>query len=207
MIENSFVTPPLFTILCVFLGAAIFFAPYSWLFKRTSSSISLGVYVFTTAMYAFFGVALFSCLHGVYDGRGLLWPEIFVLLILGAGGFLYAKITGQAPKDIPARLIHAFFVNNALAVGFILLSGGLIMLLLFFLPLEHAVFSTGVVFIGALYWLYGRYNASEDIQFHQILWPLVLGLLLFMGPLLVQEIANSEEFQKSLHAAPRLQKA
>ena len=207
MIEGAFITPPLFTMLCVFLGAAIFFAPYSWLPRRSYSSSSLGLYVFKSAMHAFFGVALFSCLYGVHSGRGLLWPEVSVLLILLLGGFIYTKIGGHSAKDIPLRLINVFLVSNALTVSFILLSGGLVIVLMSFLSLEYAVFSAGVVLVGVLYWLYGRYNPQGDLQFHNVLWPLALGLLLFMGPLLVQEIANSEKFQESLHAPPRLQKA
>jgi len=222
MIE-SFSSPPLFNILCVCLGAGVFFSPHIWLIKKIRSKVSyddpLGTGVFKTAMATLFGVTLLSFLNGFSVGAGVLWPEFVLLCVLLIGALVYHAIRGSDLRTAPQKLGVFLFFTILKVLGFMFVAWIAIqsLMLLFlwlntvlplavFQPVREATFLIGALWIGLLYWLYKRKAAAVELKFHYLFWPLVLGLLILMLPMLLQNFVNSEDFQDSLKRPPSLQK-
>lgn len=227
MIEESFNLPPLFILICMGLGLAVFFAPHVWLLRliRAGDQIlpSLGQQAFAMAMSVFFTVAVLSLLWVQFEGQGSSVIEIFVIVALYGGAHIQAHCAGTEPLRIPLKIIWGWFSKNlqvmlmALA-GFALIQGLLLVFAfaniqsgdILFAPVREATFFTGVFWIGMLYFLYKlaqkRGVLPEGTVFHRLLWPLVLGLFLIMLPLLVQEVATSDSFRVMMDAPRPLQK-
>ena len=220
---EPFISPPLLNVLCMCLGAAIFFAPYIWLWRILKNpdrdNGALGYSVFKMAVAALFSVTVLSFLNGLSIGAGLLWPEIVLSCFLMTGAFIHYRIRGlplsSAPKKLAMFLLRTIlavlglmiitaFVVQTLMLGFVILNVNLN--LTFFQPVRDATFITGALWIGGLYWICGRQEGAASLRFHQLLWPLALGLFILMIPMLVQNFVNSEEFQNSRHKPPPLHK-
>ncbi len=221
--DESFVSPPLFNILCVSLGAALFFAPYIWLRHHAShperSREGLGYSVFKTAMAVFFAVTVLSFLNGVSVGKGILWPEAVLASILMVGAFIHHRVQGRPWRNAPKKLSLFLLRRVVTILGLMVLTAIIVAVLMYvftgvnmilsagvFQPVREATFLIGVLWIGALYWLYQRNSEFLALKFHHLLWPLVLGLLILMAPMALQNFVNSEQFQDSLHKSRPLQR-
>ena len=220
MVEGAFITPPLFSVLCVALGAAVLTSPYLWFYRcgRNKAVLeqSFGVFVFGCMMSVLFSVALYSFLNGLVMHSGLLWPELCCMLLLALGAFVYFRVQGMVFQEIPVRVLRLWFLSNLQVAGLgaaVFVFGLSLILAVSFVFSYAAVgevtFLVGVLLIGGLYMLHARLRRlypDQRLKFHQILWPLALGIFLLMVPMLVQNFVNSEKFQQSLHAPPRLQR-
>ncbi len=224
MSPESFASPPLLNILCLSLGAAIFFTPHIWLCRQLKNSGgqngTLADSVFKTAMATLFAVTVLSFLNGLSIDAGLFWPEIVMACLMMTGAFIYhcyiqKRSFRNAPKKLALFLLRTVLTVLALvaATTFLIQTFMLGFAVLnvnfngtFFQPVRDATFITGALWIGALYWLCERQGGSGAVKFHQLLWPLALGLLIIMIPMLAQNFVNSEEFQDSRHKPPPLHK-
>ena len=227
MIEEGFSVPPLFILMSMGLGAAVFFSPHIWVLSSLRSKLkpetALGRHTFAMAMSVFFTVALFSVVRVHYSGEGRYVLEAFVLFALYGGAHVLAYFQGIEQKKIPIKVVSAWFGRNlsvmlfslagfvviqvfVLAFAFVNMQTGQILLN----PVREATFVSGVLWIGLLFWMFERANRRgvipENVKFHNILWPLVVGLFLMMLPLLVQEVATSEKFHEMMEAPARLHK-
>ena len=52
----------------------------------------------------------------------------------------------------------------------------------------------------------GQITIPERYRFHSILWPYILGLLLFIFPLFLDKVASSDKFKQMINASPALQR-
>lgn len=227
MIEEGFLVPPLFILMSMGLGVAVFFAPHTWVLSflrsKQNSEIMLGQHTFSMAMSVFFTVALFSVIRVRYGGEGSYALEAFVLFALYGGAHIQAYFQGIEQKKIPVRIASAWFSRNLKVMLFSL--AGFIVIQVFVLlfafvnmqsgqillnPVREATFVSGVFWIGLLFLMFERASRKgvipEGVKFHNVLWPLVVGLFLMMLPLLVQEIATSEKFREMMEAPARLHK-
>ena len=214
--SEEFASPALLSILCVLMGAAVFFAPHVWLLERLRNSavqsVSLGRAVMGAAMAALFTAALFSQIYALIDGHGVLWPEVFVLAALAIGSFILGRLRGMGLSRLFVKVPLAWFVINLKVFVFMLATAVIIGLFTAVnIPVRESVFVTGAVWIAALYKLHvsvQRQNSGKEKEaFHRLLWPLVLGLLFWMLPLLLNELIHSEGFPEMLHRSPPLQRA
>jgi len=137
--------------------------------------------------------------------------------------FMGAVISGRIRREEFSRLFIKvpleWFVINLKVFGFMLVTAAIIGLFAavnaFFdvvlIPVRESVFITGAIWIAVLYRLHvsvQRQNSGEEKEaFHRLLWPFVLGLFFWMLPLLLNELARSEEFYEMFHRAPSLQRA
>jgi hypothetical protein len=214
---------PLLNVLCAFLGAAVFFSPHFWLLSLSKHEApregGLGVFTFKTAMAAFFAVALVSFLNGFWEGAGVLWPELAALCALAGGAFVYhcaGKRQARAfLKNTGGFLVLTVFKVLGFAVVTVLFVAGLMLCFAalnavlpssVFQPVREATFLSGALWIGVLYRLHVRAGERHELAFHHTLWPLAVGLLVLMFPMLFQNLVTSEKFQESLNRPPSLQK-
>jgi len=211
--DDVFVTPPLLTVLCVLIGSASFFAPYLWVFrvvKRGRVDVSLSFVVAVHITSVVLSVSVLSFLHGLYSGVWL-WFEAGVVLCFVLGCLIYRCVKGDFGLRSLLRMVRAWLVVNFCVLGCLIVSLMIMALLfsvfdwlnvqagvLFLNPLRDATLVTGVVLIAALFAVFSYIcrHISIEFSFHHVLWPLVLGLFFLMGPLLIQNIMNSEEFRK-----------
>lgn len=226
-----FYIPPLFQILCFFIGSAALLVPFLWLWHvRTSEEggelKTLGQLAYTTMMRAFFLVVLFSLVRGlVVTEDVVLLPEIVfsVLMILGFVGHLYLQ--KRADFSIPFLWTASLYeIRRQLMLVLVILMIEILSFLTVFIlvygvmllpgigvnPLELAIFMVGVFWLGGLYLFFSKVQKlcperfPEYFSYYKLLWPIVVGLLFFMLPLLLYDIAHSEKAREQLMRPPPL---
>ena len=225
---DAFASPPLLNFLCVLVGAGLLFSPHIWLISKLRgagnalSEQSLARCGYGNAMAVFFTAVMISFSYALVGEQGVLWFEAALLLTLIAGGYGLALAGGRGAQAALQETPFIWLVRNAYVFGFMLASFALIQVLLSLfsfmhaalfpsiVPIRETILFAGALWIGALYYLHLRalgWCKSYDAAFHKLLWPIVLGLFFFMLPLLINEIAHSEDFHEMLNRAPRLQRA
>ena len=166
-----------------------------------------------------------------YDLRGYL-TEI-VLLTLSAFAF-YLKLrtvnTGVERPPIMQNLM--LFLKRVAAYCFLTLALWALLIAVFLtsfwglqiinaaVPMAINTAQTAIIITGLLsLWPFvvwynkaqnrgrsGQITIPERYRFHSILWPYILGLLLFILPLFLDKVASSDKFKQMINASPALQR-
>jgi hypothetical protein len=157
--------------------------------------------------------------------------EIIVLAILATAFVLKQKFLHKnTAREISANALtfmkltglYCIFTSLlwALLMGFFLLSLLLVQAINFLLPLaidafQISVMATGLLALSPFHIWYkkakegaaeGRLQTPEHFKFHHILWPFIVGLLLFILPLFMEKVAGSDKFHEMMNAKPALQR-
>ncbi len=208
--NDAFQLPDLFVIACIACGAALLCAPFLWIGYGARRGLAL----YRVASGAFFSalalVAFGSFLNGVFAAHHVLKTEIFIfafcLLLIwlvhrrqGVKMFMLYNCSIIVIVTILMSILGfvwgVFTVLNFVDFGFIE-------------PLRESVLIVGALYMLVLWKVFQktRMKAAEGMLFRQMLWPIALGLLVWMMPLMVMNFVHSEKYHKMRDYAPRLQK-
>ena len=214
MDEFQFV-PPLFVLLFFGLGATMFVSPYFWLYQygKGQTEASLSSDTMMNAARMLFVISLGSAIYNVTDPEASILGEIMIMVAL----IVYLSVYNLARKN---KLLHVF-ASECANTAFTLIVTCLFMLMTFVFsimlikamvvvnimvapifgdPIQFTVLITGVVWISSLYML-SRFASKKHeeevktVQFHNVLWPLAIGLLLVMTPLVVEQMSRDGKFE------------
>lgn len=126
--------------------------------------------------------AYFLKLTGLYClFTGLLWTFLMCFFLLSL--MLVHTISAALPLAINA------FQVSVMATGLIALA-----------PF-HVWYKTAKAEAKA-----GRVKTPEHYRFHQILWPFIVALFLFILPLFMEKVATSDKFHEMMNAKPPLER-
>ena len=223
MEEFQFV-PPLFMLLCFGIGAALFVTPFLWLYQvsKDQTQATLANASMLNALRVLFVVSVWSIFYNYANaeanivGEGLI--VAMMVVIMGAYGVFQKrslfKLYFAAACDILFSVVVTvlFFFSTVMA-GFVMMKAMIVFndlaFPLFPVPLRHAVFLTGILWVGLLFFLYRACrkkelakdeggeegeSAHKPIQFQNILWPLAVALIFIMIPLVVEQKARDGDF-------------
>lgn len=183
---------------------------------------------------AFVTVLLASLLRQAFYIQGGLsdyYAEIVVLVIIALSfilkqKFLHKNSAREINRNVLAFMkltgLFCFFTSFlwAILMGFFLLSVLLVQGINSFLPLtinafQISVMATGLLALSPFHIWYkkakkgaaaGSLQTPEHYKFHHILWPFIVGLLLFILPLFMEKVAGSDKFHEMMNAKPALQR-
>lgn len=229
MEEPFFNIPPLFSILCILLGSALLVSPYLWLYGIIDSgrySVSLGYAVLRNVLRILFLSLCFTLFYSYTQLNSISGNviEIAALVCFAAAFFMRAKgkekmtlalmwpkLEKEAVEQLFLLIYIVFFWT--LAAGSIYTVNSFYALLGAAMAIQMMVGLAGGVGLVVLFILQRKAAAAlpeEDKRrcaYHDIIWPVALGLLMLIVPLLMYQFAYDPEFYEKLHPPPTLSRA
>ncbi len=214
MDEFQFV-PPLFVLLFFGLGATMFASPYLWLYQvnRGQTDTTLSSDTMMNAARMLFVISIGSAIYNLLRPEANIMGEVILLTAL----VVYLTVYNLARKKkiwlvyatefadtLFIFLVTCLFMVLTIVFAFMITKAMVVfneqVAFLFDDPLRNAVFITGVIWIGSLFLLArnaGKKAEEDDrrVQFHNVLWPLAIGLLLVMTPLVVEQMSRDGKLE------------
>lgn len=214
MDEFQFV-PPLFVLLCFGLGATMFVSPFLWLYQINKGHTA-GTLANDTALNAvrmLFLISFGSAIYNFTNPEANIIGEIVILALMVVFLSIYSLARkrkllkvyiGECANTLFIMVFTLLFMLVTVLFGLMLTKAmflvNTMVMLIFTDPLRNAVFITGFIWIVSLFWLSRSYrkkfpDEDKPVQFHNVLWPLAVALLLVLLPLVVEQLSRDGKLE------------
>lgn len=193
-----FEIPPLFNVICVALGCGLLVAPFFWLLHVwRGGDVTLNGAMAFTFLRIVLWVGVCSFIYGTYNGQGLsaLWVEcVFILSLILC--FVLKRVRLYVEIVRQCLLVLLMFIVSAHFLFVYMILGNFIDLVVFICAGVH------LGLLGLIYHYVIKFRQDLDVKFYILLWPLVLGLIALILPLLLSHIANDIEVFERFNRPP-----
>ena len=226
---HTAVTPPLFFILSFWTGSALLLGVFMWLRDVHNGKYdgeSLQHVVGTWLARGLFLTIITSLLSGYITTNGSgndnpahYWPELLMLGAFISGIALYNRAQPQTGKDFTRIILLEVFQALFLAIVILMVWSlsyliHLSMMVInspfaaFANPLRDAIIVVGTLWIMPFTVLFmraknksqkGEITLPQNFRFQNILWPILLSLIIFMLPLLIETFLHSAKYKKMMN--------
>lgn len=216
--EAVFHAPLILRGLCYFAGMAVFLCEILWLVRMASGrghDLSLRANVSLWLIRVLGGAVLASLLFMLMHwddlpSKAIMLPELSILCLIAAFYLLMFRKSGRpTPRRILQELAKTLGVLLFCLMGWAL-SFVMGWLLFQALPPASAIFILGLIWnaVPVLLFLRAkRAGHTADLQFSDMLLPILLAYMLLMLPDATEHIANSQKMHKMMHPSPPLVRA
>ncbi len=213
--DNFQFVPPLFVLLCFGLGATMFVSPFLWLYQlnKGHTAGALANDTMLNAVRMLFLISLGSAIYNFTNPEANIIGEIVILALMVVSLSVYSvaqkrKVIkvyiGACANTLFIMVFTLLFMLVTVLFGLMLTKAMFVVntmvMPIFTDPLRNAVFLTGFVWIVSLFLLSRSYrkkfpDEDKPVQFHNVLWPLALALLLVLLPLVVEQMSRDGKLE------------
>lgn len=224
MITGQYQAPSLLILICIMSAMAFVMSAYMWLWHSMKDSegarIGFVPSIIRGQFLGFIFIVILSLFIGVFDFHMNAQPLRILgeIIILGTALAIPYVLT-QKENRLPAVF---FYVREMLSFGVICLLGwvitiglgyGVLQILRIVSVVNGADSSILVIFIPGLLWnvpilwMYQKILKNEKTRsvlqgqgFRKFLWPVLMAYTMLLIPLMMQQIANSEQWNEMKNA-------